>query len=191
MDLVGKHVLFLGSSVTYGSASGGVSFVEYLAESMGLFACKEAVSGTVMPALRPNSYVERLRALDPSQAFDLLVCQLSTNDATKGIPQEATLDAVAEIVALARSRYGCSVVFYTSPKFPNTRYGELVDALHSLQPTMGFAVLDLWNDAEQDRLTEEERRRWMKDPIHPTAEGYKQLWAPRFENFLKNLNLED
>ena len=191
MDLIGKHVLFLGSSVTYGSAAGGVSFVEQLTESMGLCACKEAVSGTVMPALRPNSYVERLRALDPSRSFDLLVCQLSTNDATKGIPQEDTLHAVEEIVALARSRYGCPVVFYTSPKFPNPRYGELVEALLALQPSLGFAVLDLWNDPEMDRLTEEERRRLMKDPIHPTAEGYRQLWTPRFETFLNNLNLED
>ena len=35
MELTGKTVLFLGSSVTYGSASGGFSFADMMAEELG------------------------------------------------------------------------------------------------------------------------------------------------------------
>ena len=48
MELKGKRVLFLGSSVTYGAASGGVSFAELMAERCEMQCLKEAVSGTVL-----------------------------------------------------------------------------------------------------------------------------------------------
>lgn len=38
--LKGKTVVFLGSSVTYGSASGGVSFADYIEKSSGCTAIK-------------------------------------------------------------------------------------------------------------------------------------------------------
>lgn len=38
MDLKGKNVLFLGSSVTYGWASDGVSFADIMAENAILIA---------------------------------------------------------------------------------------------------------------------------------------------------------
>ena len=48
MDLACKNLLFLGSSVTYGAESGGVSFVEIMAEKCGFSFVKEAVSGTTL-----------------------------------------------------------------------------------------------------------------------------------------------
>ena len=42
MELKGKTVLFLGSSVTYGSASDGVSFADMMAEELGFSCIKEA-----------------------------------------------------------------------------------------------------------------------------------------------------
>ena len=44
----GKTVLFLGSSVTYGSASGGVSFADYIEKRDGCEMIKSAVSGTTL-----------------------------------------------------------------------------------------------------------------------------------------------
>ena len=41
MELKNKTVLFLGSSVTFGSASGGVSFVEMLGEACGITAIRQ------------------------------------------------------------------------------------------------------------------------------------------------------
>ena len=99
MELKGKTVLFLGSSVTYGSAAGGVSFAECMAEELGIHCIKEAVSGTTLADLDDTSYVARLKKLDPQLPVDLLICQLSTNDASQAIPLEKTEAAIRAILA--------------------------------------------------------------------------------------------
>lgn len=81
MELTGKTVIFLGSSVTYGSASGGISFADMMAKELNFHCIKEAVSGTTLADLDETSYVSRLKRLDPATKADLLICQLSTNDA--------------------------------------------------------------------------------------------------------------
>ena len=43
-----KRIVVLGSSVTYGEASGGVSFADMLCEKYGYEIVKEAVSGTTL-----------------------------------------------------------------------------------------------------------------------------------------------
>ena len=55
--LAGKQILFLGSSVTYGHFSEGVSFVEIIAERTGMLPVKEAVSGTTLvDEFAPQAY---------------------------------------------------------------------------------------------------------------------------------------
>ncbi|MBE6679988.1 MAG: SGNH/GDSL hydrolase family protein, partial [Ruminococcaceae bacterium] len=61
MQLKGKNIFFLGSSVTYGSASGGISFAEMLAKQYEFNYIKEAVSGTTLVDIGENSYVSRLK----------------------------------------------------------------------------------------------------------------------------------
>lgn len=79
--LAGK-IIFLGSSVTYGAASQGVSFVDFLTSHDQCVVYKEAVSGTTLVDDGPDSYISRMKKLQVSKA-DLFVCQLSTNDATQ------------------------------------------------------------------------------------------------------------
>ena len=76
-----KRIVFLGSSVTYGEASGGVSFADMLCEKYGYEMVKEAVSGTTLVDEGADSYVSRLKNITVNDA-DLFICQLSTNDAT-------------------------------------------------------------------------------------------------------------
>lgn len=59
----GKHILYLGSSVTYGWASLSVSFVEYISKRNGTTFVKEAVGGTTLAATDSGdfSYVNRLK----------------------------------------------------------------------------------------------------------------------------------
>ena len=94
VDLKGKTVLFLGSSVTYGAASGGVSFVEFAAKKCGFNYVKEAVSGTTLADIDESSYVSRLKRIDKKLKVDLVVCQLSTNDSYRGVPLEKTKEAI-------------------------------------------------------------------------------------------------
>lgn len=41
MELSGKNILFLGSSVTYGSTAGGVSFADILCKQLGANCIKD------------------------------------------------------------------------------------------------------------------------------------------------------
>ena len=112
----GRNLFFLGSSITYGSASGGVSFVDFIAVRNGYggrsIDCvalrknnaapepvrgavwKEAVSGTTMARETGNlvSYSYRLHEYysDTQINPDEFVCQLSLNDVYRSIPLGST-----------------------------------------------------------------------------------------------------
>ena len=135
--LNGKTIIFLGSSVTYGAASGAESFVELFEAVDGVKAVKEAVSGTTLadqisvPAMlffgSGDSYVKRMKKLDRNMKADCLVCQLSTNDATMKKPlgvisegddlssfdAKTVTGAMETIIRYAKDTWNCPVIFYT------------------------------------------------------------------------------
>jgi len=138
VNLKNKTILFLGSSVTYGSAANGVSFVELLAEHCGCKSVKEAVSGTTLVDNGADSYVARMKTMDVSLKADLFVCQLSTNDAAKNLPMgelngkkdtSTIAGAMEYIVDYARKTWNCPVAFYTSPRFDSANYAVMVQLL--------------------------------------------------------------
>ena len=190
MDLSGKTILFLGSSVTYGSAANGVSFVEQLAEKCGCSVVKEAVSGTTLVDNGPDSYVARMKTMDTSAKADLFVCQLSTNDATQGKPAGAfdgcmdtsTIAGAMEfIIDYARRTWNCPVAFYTNPRYDSAAYAAMVDLLYECRGKYGVGVIDLWNDDAFNAITDAQRAEYLADPIHPTLKGYREWWLPVFE----------
>lgn len=71
MDLQNKTILFLGSSVTYGSE--GISFADIMSELCGINCIKEAVSGTTLADINEGSYVARLKTVDKNIKVDLFV----------------------------------------------------------------------------------------------------------------------
>lgn len=187
MDLKGKAVLFLGSSVTYGSASGGVSFADIMAESLHFHSIKEAVSGTTLADLDESSYVARLKKLDPKTHVDLLICQLSTNDASRNIPLEKTEDAIRTILEYTKNTFGCPVVFYTGTYFESNAYEAMIHLLYSLRAEYDFSILDLFNDPTMRAIAPEDYARYMSDPIHPNLLGYRAWWTPKFVEFCERL----
>ena len=58
--LEGKHVLFLGSSVTLGSASMEQGLPEYFAARLDCIPIKETVCGTTLVDTGIDSYIQRL-----------------------------------------------------------------------------------------------------------------------------------
>lgn len=70
----GKTVIFLGSSVTFGYGSMGVSFADFLEKADGIIAVKEAVSGTTLVDVKDNSYVSRMKTIDKKINADAFVC---------------------------------------------------------------------------------------------------------------------
>ncbi|MCD7807487.1 MAG: SGNH/GDSL hydrolase family protein [Lachnospiraceae bacterium] len=195
--LEGKTILFLGSSVTYGASSKGVSFADYLEAKYGCVSIKEAVSGTTLVESGTNSYISRLKRLDIS-ALDLLVCQLSTNDATQNktlgtVSASTDIDdfdtstvagAMEYIIAYAEENWGCPVYFYTNSQYDSEQYAAMVELLTQIQEKWGIGVIDLWNDEDFNDITSEQRSLYMADSIHPTQAGYLEWWLPKFEEAL-------
>jgi len=193
-----KTIIFLGSSVTYGYGSLGVSFADFLEKSDVIYAVKEAVSGTTLVDEKSNSYVSRLKTIDTNIKADAFVCQLSTNDATKEKPLGKVSDsfdmnsfdtqtvagAIEYIIAYAKDTWNCPVIFYTQAKYDSEYYGEMVTLLLEIQKKWDIHIIDFWNDEEINNITEEERKLYLVDNIHPTKAGYKIWWLPKIQKSL-------
>jgi len=198
---LGRHLIFLGSSVTYGSAANGVSFADYLGKRNQWSITKEAVSGTTLVDTGEDSYVARMKKISCRMPVDLFVCQMSTNDASQQKPLGAVSDstcvqdfdtktvagAMEYIIAYVKAKWNCPVAFYTNPQYDAGEYAEMVTLLHKIADKWNIAVIDLWSDATWNQITAEQRERYMADPIHPTKEGYLEWWTPRFENEIKKI----
>lgn len=199
--LKGKNIIFLGSSVTYGSASKGESFVDYLAKIDGVNALKEAVSGTTLADINDTSYIARMKKIDKSFKADAFVCQLSTNDAKAGITlgkisesfNEESFDAktvagaIEYVISYAKRTWNCPVVFYTGTKWDSEMYGEMIELLYQIQKKWNIGILDLWNDAEMNSVSKSDYDFYMENSIHPKKAGYKLWWLPKFESYFENM----
>lgn len=194
----GKTVIFLGSSVTFGYGSLGVSFADFLEKTDDITAVKEAVSGTTLVDFKSNSYVSRMKKIDKNIKADAFVCQLSTNDATKEMPlgeisdsfsmndfdTQTVAGAIEYIIAYAKETWSCPVVFYTQAIYESDHYAKMVDLLLEIQKKWDITVIDLWNNGEINSITDEERKIYLVDHIHPTKAGYKEWWLPEFQKCL-------
>lgn len=191
--LTGKHVIYLGSSVTYGASSNQLSFVEYIAKRNGTTYTKEAVSGTTLVDNGDTSYIQRMiNNIDTNETADLFVCQLSTNDATKQMPMGTISDSVnledfdtttvigamEYIICYARQTWNCPVMFYTGTRYDSEQYAEMVEALKQLQDKYGIGVIDMWDNLDTDIPEYDD---YMADGIHPNRAGYLNWWTPYME----------
>ncbi|MDE7282511.1 MAG: SGNH/GDSL hydrolase family protein [Lachnospiraceae bacterium] len=196
--LGGKRIVFLGSSVTYGASSKGVSFADYISVRNNCEIIKEAVSGTTLVDNGRSSYISRLKEIDKDVVVDLFVCQLSTNDATQNkslgnvsesmdladFDTSTVAGAIEYIIAYAKQTWNCPVLFYTNPQYDSEQYEAMVELLQQIAEKWDITVIDMWNDAEFNFLTEEQRALYMADGIHPTQAGYLEWWTPYIEKYL-------
>ena len=166
--LAGKRIVFLGSSVTYGASSIGVSFADFIAARNGAVMVKEAVSGTTLTDNGPDSYVARLKRLDRNKDADIFVCQLSTNDASQNKPlgimaagsdydTSTVAGAIEYIISYAKDTWHCPVVFYTSPRYDSKNYAVMTTLLHEIAEKWDITVIDMWNDVAFNAITDEQR----------------------------------
>ncbi len=196
--LCGKTGIFLGSSVTYGYGSMGVSFADFLEKADGLNIVKEAVSGTTLADIKSNSYVSRMKSIDKDIKADFFMCQLSTNDATKNLPlgeisESFSIDAfdtqtiagaTEYIIVYAKETWNCPVIFYTQAKYDSTAYAQMVEMLLSLEEKWDITVIDFWNNEEINNITDDEKSLYLVDHIHPTKAGYKLWWLSEIQKTL-------
>lgn len=187
-----KKVLFLGSSVTYGSASNGISFVELLARKYKFDFIKEAVSGTTLVNDNDTSYVGRLKKIKDSN-IDLFVCQLSTNDATLNKPlgnidssdEKTIIGAILTIIDYVKQKYNCPIYFYTNSYYKNDNYLKMVEALYNIKTIKDINIIDLYNDKLFNNISKKKRGKYMKDDIHPSLVGYRYWWLKKFDKIMR------
>lgn len=205
--LTGKRIIFLGSSVTYGSESMGESFVDYLEKMDGVIPYKEAVSGTTLvdkDSYGRASYIARMKLIDRDFTADAFVCQLSTNDATMKKPlgeisesmrledfdTQTVTGAMEYVIAYARETWDCPIVFYTGTPYQSrgsAEYEAMVDRLLELRDKWDITVLDLWHDPAMAAVSSEDYALYMANGIHPTRAGYRDWWTPKFEECLTEI----
>ncbi len=96
-DLEAPHVLVFGDSWTYGQAAtkreDGYAYRLSALDGWRVTVAGEPASGYLRAGLWGNTFGERIAALDPSLAPDLVVVQGSIND--RKLPKEGYRDAVA------------------------------------------------------------------------------------------------
>lgn len=196
--LSGKRILFLGSSVTKGACALDVSMADYIEKKDDCTVIKEAVNGTTLSKEKKNSYIERLKKVSTDRSIDMVVCQLSTNDASQKLElgkiggstnidelnTDTVTGAIEYIIAYSRQTWNCSVIFYTGTKYDNERYQAMVNALLEIHEKWGIGVIDLWNDPDMNAISEEDFKLYMYDYIHPTQAGYMLWWTPKIEAYL-------
>lgn len=196
----GKKIAWLGSSVTLGASANEYSMADIIQDTRENTICyKYAVSGTTLVNNGDTSYVARMKQIDKNLDLDMLIVQLSTNDASQGkalgvvgdsfdinsFDDTTVAGAIEYIIAYAKETWGCPVVFYTGTFYQSTNYMKMVNLLLDIQKKWDIGVIDLWNDAEMTAIFgTAEYKRYMSDNIHPTYLGYKQWWTPKFEAYL-------
>ncbi len=201
-SLKGKKMVFLGSSVTYGSASGGYSFADEIRKQCGIVMYKQAVSGTTLVDNGPDSYVQRLvNKVSKSFKAQHVIVQLSTNDASQNKPLgKLTADSVRDleafdtstiigaieyIICYSKETWNCPVSFYTGTKYDSLLYKRMVEALYDIQEKWDIGIIDLWNDEEMNAVSKEDYNKYMSDSIHPNKTGYVEWWTPKFIEHLQ------
>lgn len=203
--LTGKKIIFLGSSLTYGSASMGESFVDFMEKRDGIIPYKEALSGTTLvdeDAEGKKSYIARMMTIDKNFLADAFVCQLSTNDATllKPLGEISThteriyfdthtvAGAIEYIISYIKDTWkDCPVIFYITTQYKNAQYERMIDLLYEIKEKWGIGILDLWNDPEMNAVSKKDFKLYMAFGSHPTRAGYLKWWTPKFEAYLKGL----
>ncbi len=200
--LRGKIIFCLGSSVTKGLASGGISFVDYLAKIDGCIMIKEAVSATTLADRGGRSYLKRLKRHPAvNQKIDCFLCQLSTNDATfqselgqisnsfdpADFDVRTAVGGMEAVIAFAKKTWDCPIVFYTTARYDNPRYHKLVNQLVELTEKWDIEMIDLWHSSRVNSLTPEQTALYRNDGVHPTKAGYLEWWTPVFERQLSRI----
>lgn len=194
-EIQGETVIFLGSSITNGFGSFNISFVDYLTNTYKVNAIKEAVNGTTLVDNGSDSYIARLKKLDPNMNVQMVVCQLSTNDAAKNMPlgeignmysiesfdTSTVAGAIEYIICYCEDTWNCPVGFYTSFKYDSPEYEEMYQLLLKIQEKWHLPILDFWTNEE---LNSHDKKMHMIDDIHPTLVCYRDDMTPLFYDFI-------
>jgi acyl-CoA thioesterase-1 len=166
----GSTVLAFGDSITYGTGAGpGEDYPTELAELSGWQIANAGIPGDTSAAAR-----ERIEAALAATRPALVIVELGGNDFLRRRPAAAVKEDLRAIVSAIRDS-GAQVVLVAVPKFSllGAISGRLPDSeiYAALASEEELALVD---SVLAEVLAKPELR---ADPIHPNADGYRQLAA--------------
>lgn len=176
-------VCFFGSSVTYGFASNGISFVEILAKKYSFNYIKEAICGTTLVDSDNQSYFSRLKRIEEKD-IGLFVVQLSTNDAIKKYDLNDIKVSIERIIDFIEEFYNSKIVFFSNPYYLNEHYEKMVSIMKGISCKKNVYFIDMFSNKEFNNIGDIDRILYMQDNIHPTLLGYEKWIVPFMEKYL-------
>lgn len=196
--LIDQSIVFVGSNLVTGSKASGDSFVEYLRQSHGINAVVYGKDGASLVERGANSIPAMIRTIPTENANPrMILCEVPYIDGTgySRIGQitdgyfndqydtKSVIGAMEFIISYSQDTWGCPVVFYTCQPNDNTHYAKIVDAVLKVADKWNIEVIDFYHD-EGMVLDDRQQALYMATDSCPTKAGYKELYTPRFEEFL-------
>lgn len=199
--LSGLHIIWIGSSVTYGAQAGGhYSMVDAIQDNHKGTVCeKYAISATTLVNQSEESYVSRLKLIPKDKTPDVVIIQLSTNDATTNKPfgeiaegfdmdsfDDTTIaGAIESMIAYTKDTFHCPVVFYSGTYCEKENYDEMIQLLLDIQKKWNIGVIDMYHNEEMTAVYGTDQYEvYMCDEVHPYRAGYVEWWTPVIEESL-------
>lgn len=196
--LTDETIIFVGSNLLSGSKAGGDSFVEYLENSDGIKSAVYCGNDAVLVERGKNSLVSFVKSIPTENANPrMLLCEVPYADATDGskigtitdgyydneYKTNTVIGAMEYIISYSEDTWGCPVVFYTCQPNDNKHYAKIMDAVYQVADKWNVEVLDFYNDPLM-ALDDQQKKLYMATESNPTKAGYKELYTPKFREFL-------
>lgn len=170
----GATVLVVGDSVSYGTGAGkGEDYPTLLAAKTGWNVVNAGVPGDTT-----RGGLERLPDLLEEHVPKLVLIELGGNDFLRKVPLEQTTANLKSILAAIKAKnIPVALVAVPRPNLLGAAIGNLAD-----DPVYAHVGKETNTPVIAEVLSEVLAKNELKsDPIHPNADGYKQLAEALFE----------
>ncbi|MBQ6488892.1 MAG: SGNH/GDSL hydrolase family protein [Solobacterium sp.] len=198
--LSGKQILWLGSSFSAGTGSGGTALTDYLKQINDAEIINESLAHSYLSSVTQNSAVKRFRSsLALVSHADYLVIEVSPIDAemTHGAVSDSmdrftfniktTTGALEYLIAYARELWDPVIILFTLPYCSDPAYEQLLSRIHQVSDKWNVHLIDMYNDRELENPDPVKRSLYMSDISHPTKAGLRDWIVPYMQEKLLNI----
>ncbi len=198
--LYGKRMLWMGSSFSAGTGSGGITLCDYLTHINSMEIINESLAHSYLSSVTQNSAVKRFRSsLALVSHTDYLVIEISPIDAemTPGTVSEGfdrftfriktTIGALEYLIAYARDLWDPEIILFTLPYCSDPSYERLIGQVHEVSEKWNVHLIDMYHDRELENPDPVKRSLYMTDITHPTKAGLRDWIVPYMQKKLLNI----
>lgn len=195
-----KRILWLGSSFSAGTGSGGTALTDYLKQINNTEIINESLAHSYLSSVTQNSAVKRFRSsLALISHADYLVIEISPIDAemTHGNVSSSndrftfniktTIGALEYLIAYAKELWDPVIVLFTLPYCSDPSYEQLIRKVREVSDKWNVHLIDLYHDRTLENPDPVKRSLYMTDAVHPTKAGLRDWIVPYMQEKLLNI----